>query len=144
MTYCTQQDLIDRFGQKELVQLTDRTNVPPTTIDADVVTQALEDADAFIDSYIGKRYTLPLAIVPPVLSKIGADIARYNLHADRADKDHPITMVYKTAEAWLKDVARGLVQLDDGAGEKPAQSGGGQIKVTAPDRIFSRKSMKGL
>ena len=56
MTYALQQDLIDRFGESELIQLTDRTNVPPTDVDDVVVGRALADADGTIDGYIGKKY----------------------------------------------------------------------------------------
>lgn len=141
--YATQQDLIDRFGQTELVQLTDRTNTPASTIDANVVSKALADADALIDSYVGKRFALPLASVPPVLTRYAADIARFFLHAEKAGKDHPARLAYDMAEAWLKNVARGLVKLDDGAGTSPSAEGGGEVHLSAPDRVMSRNSLKG-
>ncbi|MBI1246158.1 MAG: DUF1320 domain-containing protein [Alphaproteobacteria bacterium] len=144
MTYATQQDLVDRFGSEELVQLTDRTNTPATTIDTDVVADALADADALIDSYVGKSYALPLAIVPPILTRVAADIARFFLFGDRVEKDGAVDRANSAAIAWLKDVARGVVRIDDGSGGTPGAAGGGQIKTAAPDRVFSRDSLKGL
>src|SRR6185437_2202042 len=44
VTYCVLQDLIDRFGNELLVQLTDRSNIPATTIDETVVDRAIGDA----------------------------------------------------------------------------------------------------
>lgn len=142
MAYATQQDLIDRFGEEDLIQLTDRVNLPASTIDADVVTAAISDAEALADSYLAKRYQLPLDPVPGVLTKTIADIARYFLHGRRTDKDDPVTRDYGQALAWLKDVARGLVELD-AAGNAPDQSGDGQVQVSAPTRIFSRESLEG-
>lgn len=143
MTYAVKQDLIDRFGEKELRELTDRTNRPPTTIDDTVIGRALADATALIDGYIAKKYSLPLVTVPDILVKVAADIARYFLHGKAADKDSPVTTAYNQAVAWLKDVAKGLVELDDG-GEIPEPAGGGAIKTSAPDRVFTRDSLRGF
>jgi phage gp36-like protein len=142
MPYATKQDLIDRFGETELKQLTDRTNVPPTTIDDTVVTRALDDATALADGYLGKKYALPLSVTPPVLTKLVADVARYYLHGKRAEKDGPVAIAYKEAVAWLRDVSNGLVQLD-ADGVAPSQAGGGSVKATAPGRVFTRDSLKG-
>jgi len=143
MTYATQQDLVDRFGAQELIQLTDRANMPPSTIDDTVVTRALTDADALIDGYVGKVYDLPLPNPLPVLTKTAADIARYFLHGKAADKDSPVTAAYNQALSWLKDVSKGLVALDDG-GEEPAQAGDGAVRMRGPDRVFTRDTLRGL
>lgn len=141
--FATKQDLIDRFGRTELVQLTDRVNRPPTTIDDTVVSQALGDASALASGYVGKIYQLPLAIVPQALVKAVADIARYYLHGSRAENDGEEERAYKEAVNWLKDIARGTVQLDVG-GVPPAQPAGGSVQMDAPERRFSRRSMRGL
>lgn len=143
MTYAVKQDLVDRFGEVELIQLTDRANVPPTMVDDTVVGRALGDADALIDGYVGKVYELPLAAPPPVLTKVAADIARYYLFGSRADKDGPVLRAYGEAVAWLKDVAKGTVLLDIG-GEVPAPAGGGSIRSSEPARVFTRDSLRGL
>ena len=142
MTYATQQDLVDRFGAEELVQLTDRTNTPATTIDETVVGKAIGDADALINSYVGKQYGLPLAVTPPILTRYAADIARFYLFGEQAGKDHPVRSAFDLALAWLKDVAKGLVKLDDGTGSEVSVEGGGQVRFDTPDRIMSRDSLK--
>lgn len=143
MTYAVSQDLVDRFGSTELEQLTDRTNVPPSTIDVVVVGRALADADAKVDSYLGKQYALPLSIVPPVLVKIAADLARYFLHGEAADKDSIVARNYKDAIAWLENVSKGIVAIDVG-GQVPEQAGGGAIKTSAPNRVFTRDSLRNM
>ncbi len=141
MTYATQQDLIDRFGNTELVQLTDKVNKPASVIDPTPVARALNDASAFIDGYLKKVTKLPLNVVPPVLTKTASDIARYYLHGKAADKDSPVTRAYTEASKWLVDVSRGLVELTDN-GEAPAASGGGSVKASAPNRVFTRDSLR--
>jgi len=140
VNYVTQQDLIDRFGEPELVQLTDRTNRPATTIDATTVARHIADAESMIDGYLGKVYALPLATVPPVLVKIAADLARYFLHGPSAEKDGAVERAYRDARAWLNDVAGGAVVIEN-AGVIPSQAGGGRIQTSAPDRVFTRDSM---
>lgn len=141
MTYATQQDLIDRFGASELVQLTDKVNRPVTTIDPVPVERAIGDAGALIDSYIGKLYRLPLSAVPAVLTKVACDIARYYLHGKAAEKEGPVERAYNEALAWLKDISKGLTALD-AEGVAPAQAGGGSVKASAPGRVFTRDSLR--
>ncbi|WP_421460633.1 gp436 family protein [Agrobacterium tumefaciens] len=141
MTYVTQQDLIDRFGEKELIELTDRVNKPVTTINPVVVERAISDASALIDGYLKKVLKLPLSVVPPILTKNAADIARYYLHGKAADKESPVTRAYNEAVSFLRDVSRGLVELTDG-GETPAPAGGGSVRASAPGRVFTRDSLK--
>ncbi|MCF1485024.1 DUF1320 domain-containing protein [Agrobacterium vitis] len=144
MTYCTKQDLIDRFGERELIQLTDRATPPVSAIDDTVVGRAIADATAFADGYIGKAYSLPLPTVPDVLTKLTCDVARYYLHFKGVDKDSPIQRAYDQALSYFRDVAKGVVQLiETDTGEVPPAPGGGQVQVIAPARVFSRQSLKG-
>ncbi|PZR89644.1 MAG: DUF1320 domain-containing protein [Stutzerimonas stutzeri] len=141
MAYATKQDLLDRFGEAELVQLTDKVNRPVSTIDDVPVSRALGDAAALIDGYIGKLYRLPLSALPPVLTKNACDIARYYLHGKAAEKDGPVERAYDEAVSWLKDVSKGVVTLD-AEGVAPAQAGGGSVKASAPGRVFTRDSLR--
>lgn len=142
MTYATKQDLIDRFGATEFIQLTDRTNRPSATIDDVVVGRALNDAQSVINGYLAKIYQLPLSVVPDVLIKIASDIARYFLHGEAAPKDGNVYLAYLAAIAWLKDVAKGLVAID-ADGITPAATGGGSIRANPSDRVFTRKTLEG-
>ena len=143
--YVSEQNLIDRFGESELVQLTDTVNRPASTIDGAKVAAAIRDASALIDSYILARTPLPLqaAAVPPVLTRVAGDIARYYLHGSRADGDHPATMRYRDALSWLKDVAKGTVQLESGGpdGDPEPSQGGANHEGR---RVFTDESLRGF
>lgn len=143
MTYVTKQGLVDRFGAAELIQLTDKTNMPPREIVDVPVNQAIVDAVAMVDSYIAKRYDLPLKVLPPVLAKNAADIARYYLHGESAGEDSIVTRNFAAAVSWLKDVSKGTVLIDVG-GEVPGQAGGGSIKANPSTRVMRRDTLKGL
>jgi phage gp36-like protein len=139
MDYVTKQDLIDRFSEQELIQLTDKTNRPASTIDDVPVDRALSDASALIDSYLGKLYRLPLSIVPPILTKCAADIARFYLYGKSAEDT--VKGAYDDAVSWLTSVSKGLVTID-AEGVAPVHAGGGQVQTSAPARIFSRDSLR--
>lgn len=107
MTYATQADLVDRFGEPELAQRTDRTN--GAVIDTVVLGRALADADAEIDSYLATRYTLPLASTPVVITRLACDMTRYRLYDDGVSET--VRVRYQDAVSLLKRLASGEVQL---------------------------------
>lgn len=127
--YCTQADIITRFGQAELIQLTDTT--ASGEIDAAVVAQAIADAEAEIDAYLTARYDLPLASVPANLERIACDIARYRLYADHPVE--PVDVRYRDAIRYLEQVSRGAIAL----ASSPAPDTGGAI-MSADTPVFGR------
>jgi phage gp36-like protein len=140
MTYAVKQNLIDRFGETELAQLTDRTS--GTTVNDTVITRALDDADSLINGYLQTRYSLPLTSVPPVLVAAACDIARYYLFEDRVPEI--VEKRYATRISWLKDVAAGRASLGlDAAGEETVTETGG-VDYTANDRIFTKDALEGF
>lgn len=107
--YATLQNLIDRFGQDALLIAADRDG--DGQVDTQVVDQALADADAEIDTYVGQQYQLPLPTVPHILTKLAVDIAFDTLspEADTAT-EHRRTRREKAIQL-LKSIARGEVSL---------------------------------
>jgi phage gp36-like protein len=113
VSYCTQQDLIDRFGEEELIQLTDRT-IPATAIDATVVAAAIGDADNTINGYLVGRYELPLASNSPELVRPASDLARYFLYGNQVTEE--VETRKKDAIRYLELVGMGKIKISiDGA-----------------------------
>jgi len=138
MTYATEQHMVDRFGEQELVELTDRVGVG--RIDAAVLDRALTDADGEINGYLATRYTLPLSPVPLTLARIASDIARYYLYADRVTE--AVRTRYQDAIKFLRNVSEGLVTLGvDAASAAPADAGGPQFD--GAERVFTRGRQDG-
>jgi phage gp36-like protein len=136
VSYATQQDLIDRFGNAEILALADRDG--DAAIDAAVMSGALADADSEIDGYLAKRYGLPLASVPDRLKRVAADLARFNLHTN--DPPEYVQKAADDARRWLRDVANGLVEL--GVDPPPTATGGAEVQ--GPGRLFDAASLKGF
>lgn len=164
MDYATQADLVARFGSHELAQLTDTTNIPPSTIDADRVAVKLADAQAFVDGYIGQVYRLPLAgclrpasvtgtvdefFPPPVLTRLTCDLARYYLYDDLAPENE-VYRRYKNAVRELEAIAAGGAQLACPWGGSPgellgsdAQSGGDETRYCFSPRQITDDGLRG-
>ncbi len=133
--YVDEAAMVERFGERELIQLTDRSGAGDTIV-ADVLDRAIADAQAEIDAYLrGGGYDVPLDPVPVVISRVAADIARYHLYDDQATEE--VSKRYKDQIKFLERVASGTVQL----GAKPGD-GAGAPEVRAPERVFTRDELR--
>jgi phage gp36-like protein len=114
MPYCTQQDMDARFGEDELIQLTDKSKVG--VIDTIVLGKAISDADDTINGYIAGRYDLPLATTPGVLVRNACDLAHYYLYGVNVVPD-VVQKRYDAAIKYLTLLGEGKVTLGlDGDG----------------------------
>lgn len=91
MTYTTQQDFIDAFGEQEIIQLTNLYLATATAINAAKLTQCQEDAKALIDGMISTcpsvAALMPFATIPPLLRSYELDICRYRMDSVQARED---------------------------------------------------------
>ncbi len=78
MSYATLDDLISRFDEAEILQLTDvdRSGTP----DDEKFSDAQADADAEIDAALQGRYKLPMVPVPRLLVRIACDLMRESFY----------------------------------------------------------------
>ena len=138
MAYASVADMVARFGDLEVIELTDRSH--SGQIDEAVAKTALEDATAEIDAYLG-RFRRPFYDVPPILKRLCCDIARYRLSAvgltgitDEIRNRYKIDVL-----DLLRALAKGDVQLGvDDAGAELGGDGDGVMFVNAKNRIFAR------
>lgn len=132
MDYATQQDMVNRFGEEELIQLTDQ--VGRGVIDSARVIWALNDAHGEIDAHLEPRYQLPLTVVPRMLVAIACDIARFHLYDDAAPEG--VAKRYDNAIRLLRSIARGEVQLG-AASESPETDN--SVQFEGGGNVFDRK-----
>ncbi len=135
MGYATQQDMVDRYAEAELIQLTDRSNTG--AINTTVLGQALADADALIDGYLAGRYALPLSTVPVALKRYACDITRYLLHDNAATEE--VRSRYEDAKKFLELVSKGSIALGlSSTGGQAVEADGAQMESDTP--VFRRGS----
>jgi len=136
MAYSLKTDILEQVSEAELVQLTDDAGAG--SVDDAVVTRAIADADAEINSYCSARYTVPFSPVPVMIRKCSVDIAIYDLYARR-----PGTLPderksrYQDAVRFLRDVAASKANLGADAPAEASESGP-QATTVKSDRIFTR------
>lgn len=141
MTYATQANLTERFGEAMLVALTDRAAVATGAIDAAVIARALTDTDALIDGYLGTRYVLPLSEMPPLVLDLALQIAIYKLHINAPDEK--ISEDYKTALKMLEKIGNGAMRIQ-AAGVEPTSSNAQGVQIVDRERPFTAANMKGF
>lgn len=151
MAYATVADLVARFGERELVQLTDLDNIPPSVIDVAAVEVKIADACAFADGYIGQVWSLPLAgcakpvtvpgatpeyVAPPMLVRLVCDLARYYLHDDLAPENE-VYRRYQAAVKELEKIATGKAVLTCPWGGAPGVALGTDVQTGSDEVYFS-------
>lgn len=134
--YITQSDLETRFSQPEILELADRD--ADGLVDTGVIDTAIADAGDLIDSYISKRYDLPLSQTPTAIKKVACDLARYFLH-DNEPSDR-VAAGYKDAVSFLKDIAVGRAELDVGGVEPAGRTNA--VIIDGPERVFTSKTLE--
>jgi phage gp36-like protein len=152
MPYAQPSDMIARYPNRDLVQLTNE-DPTQTTVNQAALQQALADASAEIDGYLESRFALPLSDPPAVLVRLACDIAMYRLQALRPLHDlAEARKRYEDAIALLTRVADGSLTLGlapdnlepgEAAGAVVTQAGGDQTGAL-PRRVFNRGTLKGF
>ena len=147
MAYASLTDLEQRLGSAVYVQLTDDvgTGVP----DADVANEALNGAEGEVNSFLGRRYAVPVeaageAQLAAVLKSVTLDLAEYRLHARRPTMPEDVRRKREAAVRWLQLVAAGQAVLPSSRelADNPALAFAGE--VTGSPRVLSRKEMERL
>lgn len=143
MSYASAQDMINRYPNRDLVQLTNE-DPTATTINDTPITQALADASAEIDGYLEGRFSLPLTDPPAVLNRLTTDIAMYRMQSLRPLHDlEDARQRYEDAVAMLAKVAAGDLTLGLSADNQEPPLAGSVETVQGPDRVFDRDKLKG-
>lgn len=139
--YATRQQMEDAYGEEQITLLSSRD----LEVDEDSISRALTDASSLIDSYIARRYPLPLAFAAPVLVRPCVDIACYYLAQRATLLTEELRQRYDDAVKLLRDIAGGRAELslDRDADDRP-ESGPQVIVATGPARVFSRSSLRDL
>ncbi|WP_420996237.1 gp436 family protein [Cupriavidus sp. 30B13] len=136
MAYATRDDMAARFGEDELIELTDRANVGE--VDEAVLAAALDDASAEIDSYLAGRYAVPLAQVPRFLTGLCQDIARYRLCGSGTRATDDINERYRNAIRFLEKVASGAVSIGPIASTGTVPQADNPVVFNSGGKAFAR------
>lgn len=151
MAYCVQADVeLAVGGLKRLKQLMDWDN--DGAVDVATVTDCIAEADALIDSFAAKRFTVPFNPVPPIIKRMSAQLAplvgarrrRVLTEGEQIQWDS-IAGTEQGKEGWLLKLATGVVT--PGTDPMPTQHGtmaNDGVEIALPgDRDASRDKLGG-
>lgn len=119
-------------------------SIPAGAIDGlDDVTidRALDWASRLADSYLRKRYELPLVSWSDDLKTCVGDLAAFRLLSHRgfrpgSGNNEIIVRRYDDAIAWLKDISRGICELVDAVDQTTDTDEAGPIMTTPESPTF--------
>ncbi len=136
--YATVDAMRRKFGDSELIQLTDNEAPYLNAINMDKLNGAMQEANSEIDAYVGSRYALPLHIVPPFLVEIGCNLARYYAVTGDLSENDSIKNRYESSIKTLTKISKGeLILGGSPVGEsKPVQSSSNNVMFTVGRRDF--------
>lgn len=119
--YCSYTDIINFKSSSEIIDLVNDEKIPYSEIDLtntenkcrQRIDEAIHSADAEIDSYLIKRYSLPLTEVPVLIKYNSISLALENLFLRRMPDKMPeaITGDAKSKRQMLKNIAEGFIGI---------------------------------
>ena len=120
MAYGTVDDMVQAFGEAELIRLSTPDDAPLTSINSARVQIALTNASDLIDSHLRRRYACPLATTPPAINRACLVLARYDLSfGGSIEPSEQARLARKETVEWLGRINTGSVTLE---GVEPASS----------------------
>ena len=138
--YVTPDALVAAFGEREIVELTDRDTPRAGEVDTAVAQRACDRAIAEINGHLRARYRLPLSAVPELVFHLARDLARYYLY----DLTEPPTVVktrFDLAQKTLLALQRGEQPLGvDALGGDVADAPQDLPEFAVGDKTFGRSS----
>ncbi|MBB1342601.1 MULTISPECIES: phage protein Gp36 family protein [unclassified Pseudoalteromonas] len=141
MAYATITAMQQRFGERDLIYLSEREDGPADVINTAVIEQAINDASDVINGYLAGRYELPLVTVPNLLEQFCCDIARYKLGTN--DVPEHVETRYKDAIKFLMSVAKGELSIGvDALGQDAKVQDTATIQSAGS--VFAREKTKGF
>jgi phage gp36-like protein len=144
MAYVTNEQIETRLGSAPFVQLTD--DAGSGSADLAVVDAARQAAEGEADSYLARRYAVPIDVnvqgeLSALLTGVVLDLVEYRLHARRPPIPPDVGTRRTAAVRWLEQVAAGAVDLPSAAALSPNPARGIVAAVRGDTRVLSRSEL---
>ncbi|GJM25999.1 MAG: hypothetical protein DHS20C16_24140 [Phycisphaerae bacterium] len=147
MSYITDADIERRLGSADFVQLTD--DAGSGAADLDVVAEAREGAVGEVNSYLARRFRVPIDVgvhaeLASILATVTLDVVAHRLHSRRPPIPTEVAARYESTVSWLAKVATGDVSLPSEGMLAGADASGVIAKATGNQAVLSRDELAGL
>lgn len=113
--YCTTDDLLTLMSKKDLIVLSNQSQLSAQSINTTLVEQLIREKSEVIDGFVGSNYPLPLPTNPPLLRTICKELVycelyRFGNYSD-VQKSQVIESRDKKSMNLLQDIASGKIKL---------------------------------
>jgi len=147
MGYATNADVERRLGPANYVRLTDDRGTG--TADEAKVTEARLEAEQTVDSFLGRRYAVPIDVdlcpeTASLLRGVVLDLVEFRLFARRPPVPADVLRKRENAVEWLRRAAEGLVVLSNAAGLRENAAGGFTGLACGRGRLLTPPEMEDL
>lgn len=138
MSYCELADIITELSTDTVAQLTDDTN--GASLVTATVTAAITAADDEINAYCRPQHTVPFSSTPNLIQRLSVSLSVYNLYSRRRESDNyaneELDNRYERALKTLKDIAKGVILLDDATSFQNT-AGNYTSNKTSSDKVYT-------
>ncbi len=144
MSYITNADIEERLGADTYVQLADDDG--DGIADVGVVDEARLGAEGEIDSYLARRYQVPIDVATfpelgGLLASVTLDLVENRLRARRPPVPEATVAKWEATITWLTRVAGGEIALPSAGALPPNAARGIVAETSGSDRLLSREEM---
>jgi len=144
MGYITNADIEERLGSVAYVQLADDDG--NGVADVGVVDEARLGAEGEVNSYLGRRYSVPVSLtthpdLADVLASFTLDLAEYRLRARRPPVPDDARRRRDQAIEWLTRVAEGRIELPSAVGVAVSTARGTIAATKGEKRLLTRDEL---
>ncbi len=103
MPYAAIEDMVTRYGEAEMARLTTPEGQLDDIVVSTRIAGALGDATALIDTYLRRRYVVPLVSpLPREITNACCILARFDLaHGEQREPTEQMRLAKKDVIAWL-------------------------------------------
>jgi phage gp36-like protein len=147
VSYVTASDVQQRLGDALYVQLTDDEGAGAAHEGR--VNEAIDGADGEANSYIGRRYVVPVdvsgqGLMADVLKSFVLDLVEHRLHARRPPVSQDVVLKRAEALVWLKRVADGEVVLPSATPLPRSDDAEMPQRSSGQPRVLTREELERL
>lgn len=143
MSYAVVDDMVARFGETEVLRLSQPEDRTSETIVASKVELAIADGSALIDDYLRGRYLVPVAVAPDSLVRATCILARYDLaKGERVEPTEQMRLDRKEVIGWLEGIAAGRINIDVAPAVGPVDAERGGARVSDRASAFDNYSLR--
>jgi phage gp36-like protein len=143
MAYLTDTEYLNRYGNAETIRLTDENR--SGAVDTQKLENAIADASDIADSYLGKRYVVPVLSPPALLKHVVAALAREILHTSRPIE--AVTNEANRARHQLELISKGTIVLPVPENATPPTETGSFSSASSGDGtapVFTEAALSGF